>query len=171
MYIYIFCKSNFQYFKIYFIFTIKNYFCCILLLLLLFINYLIVIIRREYNNIFLFILFTIICILLKIFTKMVYYKQYNNYYQKSKSTYVYSLNLKNGKKYVGLTQNLKKRMNDHFNGCGSKWTQKNKPMSINHIQKCKSYENAKKAEKIVYYNMKNYHGPTKVRGAGNTKSY
>ena len=36
---------------------------------------------------------------------------------------------------------------------------------------CKSYESAKKAETIVYHNMKNYHGKDMVRGAGNTKSY
>lgn len=89
----------------------------------------------------------------------------------SKQTYVYSLNLKNGKKYVGMTQNLEKRMGQHFLGKGAKWTQKNKPVSINHIQKCKSYENAKKAETIVYKKMKDYHGINKVRGAGHTKSY
>ena len=88
-----------------------------------------------------------------------------------KSTYVYSLNLKNGKKYVGMTQNLDKRIGQHFLGKGAKWTQKNKPVSINHIQKCKSYSNAKKAETIVYKKMRDYHGINKVRGAGHTKSY
>ena len=89
----------------------------------------------------------------------------------NKQAYVYSLNLKNGKKYVGMTQNLEKRMGQHFLGKGAKWTQKNKPVSINHIQKCKSYENAKKAETIVYKKMRDYHGIKKVRGAGHTKSY
>ena len=89
----------------------------------------------------------------------------------NKPSYVYSLNLKNCKKYVGMTQNLEKRMGQHFLGKGAKWTQKNKPVSINHIQKCKSYENAKKAETIVYKKMRDYHGIKKVRGAGHTKSY
>ena len=89
----------------------------------------------------------------------------------NKQTYVYSLNLKNGKKYVGMTQNLEKRMGQHFLGKGAKWTQKNKPISINHVQKCKSYESAKKAETIVYKKMRDYHGIKKVRGAGHTKSY
>ena len=31
--------------------------------------------------------------------------------------------------------------------------------------------NAKKAETIVYKNMRDYHGKDKVRGAGHTKSY
>lgn len=103
----------------------------------------------------------------------------SNYTKKSKAsnnnsnkqTYVYSLNLKNGKKYVGMTQNLEKRMGQHFLGKGAKWTQKNKPVSINHVQKCKSYENAKKVETIVYKKMRDYHGIKKVRGAGHTKSY
>ena len=89
----------------------------------------------------------------------------------NKQAYVYSLNLKNGKKYVGMTQNLEKRMGQHFLGKGAKWTQKNKPVSINHVQKCKSYESAKKAETIVYKKMRDYHGIKKVRGAGHTKSY
>ena len=51
--------------------------------------------------------------------------------------------------------------------------QKNKPTSINHVQKCKNMSNAKKAKTIVYKNMRDYHGKDKVRGAGacHTKSY
>ena len=90
--------------------------------------------------------------------------------QKYKPTYVYSLNLKGGKKYVGLTQNPTKRFNDHFNGNGAEFTKKNKPTSVNHIQLCKSYNSAKKVEKIVYEKMRDYHGANKVRGAYNTKS-
>ena len=84
--------------------------------------------------------------------------------------YVYSLNQQEGKKYVGLTQNLSNRLNDHFNGKGAKWTQKHKPTSINHIQRCRNLKNAKKAETIVYKNMRDYHGMNKVRGAGHTRS-
>ena len=98
-------------------------------------------------------------------------KKSNNKSKTKKQAYVYSLNLKNGKKYVGMTENLDKRLESHFNGKGAKWTQKYKPISINHIQKCKSKESAKKAETIVYYKMKDYHGGNKVRGAGYTKSY
>jgi len=39
----------------------------------------------------------------------------------SKKHYVYSLNLENGKKYVGITSNPEKRLSDHFNGNGSQW--------------------------------------------------
>ena len=88
-----------------------------------------------------------------------------------KLTPVYSLNLKNGKKYVGMTSNPEKRIGQHFLGNGAKWTQKNKHVSVNHIQKCKSLSNAKKAETIVYKKMRDYHGINKVRGAGHTKIY
>ena len=101
-----------------------------------------------------------------------YTKKSNSYNKNSdKTTYVYSLNLKNGKKYVGMTSNPEKRIRQHFLGNGAKWTKKNKPVSVNHIQKCKSLSNAKKAETIVYKKMRNYHGINKVRGAGHTKSY
>jgi predicted GIY-YIG superfamily endonuclease len=71
---------------------------------------------------------------------------------------------------VGLTQNLDQRMNQHFSGNGAKWTQKHKPISINHIQECKTYDNAKKAEVIVYEKMRDYHGQKNVRGAYHTNS-
>jgi len=99
------------------------------------------------------------------------YKKSDSVNKSKKDTYVYSLNLKNGKKYVGLTQNPEKRIGQHFLGTGAKWTQKNKPLSLNHIQKCKNLSNAKKAETIVYKKMRDYHGIEKVRGAGHTKSY
>lgn len=88
-----------------------------------------------------------------------------------KKHYVYSLNLKDEKKYVGMTSQPQKRINDHFSGNGSEWCKKHQPVSINHIQECKNYSNAKKAETIVYYNMKKCHGSDSVRGAGHTRSY
>jgi predicted GIY-YIG superfamily endonuclease len=88
----------------------------------------------------------------------------------SNPTYVYSLNCANGKKYVGMTSDIDRRMDQHFSGNGAQWTQKNQPVSINHIQECTSKENAKKAERIVYENMRDYHGIDNVRGAGHTSS-
>lgn len=85
--------------------------------------------------------------------------------------YVYTLNLKGGAKYVGYTENLNKRLNDHFTGNGAKWTQKHQPISVNSVQKVSSVAYAKKLETNIYYKMKEYHGASKVRGAGNTKSY
>jgi len=86
------------------------------------------------------------------------------------SAYVYTLNLKGGNKYVGYTQNLEKRLEQHFSGNGSKWTQKHQPISINSTQEVSSVNYAKKLETIIYHKMKDYHGKDKVRGAGNTSS-
>ena len=87
------------------------------------------------------------------------------------SAYVYTLNLKGGKKYIGYTENPNRRFSQHFSGNGAKWTQKYAPISVNSIQKVSSVAYAKKLETIIYYRMKNYHGASNVRGAGNTKSY
>ena len=84
---------------------------------------------------------------------------------------VYALNLEGGKKYIGYSKNPKKRINDHFNGKGSQVTIKNKPISVHCINKCKSVQSAKNAETKMYYNMKNYYGENKVRGAGNTRGF
>ena len=88
----------------------------------------------------------------------------------TKQHWVYSLNLKNGKKYVGKSDNICKRLDDHFSGKGSECTKKNPPISINHIQVCKSSETQAKAESIVYSKLRDYHGDDKVRGAGHTKT-
>jgi putative endonuclease len=87
------------------------------------------------------------------------------------SAYVYTLNLKGGAKYVGYTTDLNKRLYQHFSGNGAQWTQKNPPISVNSIQKVSSVAYAKKLETIIYYKMKEYYGRSRVRGAGNTKSY
>ncbi len=84
----------------------------------------------------------------------------------NKQHYVYTLNLKGGNKYVGMTSDLPTRIQAHFNGDGAKWTQKHEPVSINSITRCKNYQSARQAETTAYYNMKNYHGTEKVRGAG-----
>ena len=85
--------------------------------------------------------------------------------------YVYTLNLKGGAKYIGYTEIPKKILSQHFSGHGAQWTQKHQPISVNSIQKVSSVAYAKKLETIIYYKMKEYHGSSKVRGAGNTKSY
>ena len=84
--------------------------------------------------------------------------------------YTYSLNLANGNKYVGSTSNITRRLGQHFSGNGAKWTQKHPPVSVNHVQVCRSIHTAKAAEKIVTTNMKRYHGSDLVRGAGHTSS-
>ena len=44
------------------------------------------------------------------------------------------------------------------------------PVSVNHVQNCKTDSSASKAETIVYGKMRDCHGKDNVRGAGNTKS-
>ena len=84
--------------------------------------------------------------------------------------YVYSLNLEGGRKYVGKTDDIKRRMDEHFGGSGSKWTKKYKPTGINHVQVCRSSETQAKAETIVYHKLAGYHGKSVVRGAGHTSA-
>jgi len=88
-----------------------------------------------------------------------------------KGHYVYTLNLKGGKKYVGYSSNVKKRIAQHFKGQGAAVTKECKPVSVHSVKRCRSKQKAKNAERIVYHNMKNYHGSDKVRGAGNTKRF
>lgn len=84
--------------------------------------------------------------------------------------YTYSLELEGGRKYVGKTDDIKQRLDQHFSGNGSEWTKKYKPIDVNHVQVCTSKANQAKAETIVYKNMSKYHGKALVRGAGNTSS-
>ena len=100
-----------------------------------------------------------------------YSYQSNSQKKSTQSAYMYTLNLKGGKKYVGYTSNPEKRINDHFSGMGSKVTQECKPTSIHSINKCSSVQAAKNAERITYHNMKNYHGTDNVRGAGHTSRF
>ena len=84
--------------------------------------------------------------------------------------YVYTLNCKGGNKYVGMTKNIEGRLSQHFTGNGAKWTQKHEPVNVNSVQYVNTTSYARKLETIIYYNMKNYHGSNKVRGAGYTKT-
>mgnify|MGYP006448944317 CR=1 FL=1 len=57
----------------------------------------------------------------------------------NKETYIYKLDLENGKKYVGKTNNVDRRMNQHFNGNGAKVTKKFKPIEGEVIDSCNGY--------------------------------
>jgi predicted GIY-YIG superfamily endonuclease len=85
--------------------------------------------------------------------------------------YCYSLNLEGGRKYVGMTNDIDRRLEEHFTGSGSEVTKACPPISVNHIQQCRSSKSARKAETIVYENMRDYHGLDKVRGAGHTRRF
>lgn len=85
--------------------------------------------------------------------------------------YVYSLNLKGGRKYVGYTTQPVSRLRAHYRGRGAQWTRKHGVVSVNRIQRYRSIASAKRGERAVYRNMARYHGRAKVRGAGHTKSW
>lgn len=49
------------------------------------------------------------------------------------TTHIYVLKLEQNKFYVGKTENLKKRYQQHLDGSGSAWTKKYKPISLDHV--------------------------------------
>ena len=87
----------------------------------------------------------------------------------NKKTYIYKLNLEYGKKYIGKTQNLDKRMNDHFSGNGSKVTQKFKPINGEVIDETYGYISSE----VEHYHTEQYikkYGYKNVRGGYYTNS-
>jgi len=46
------------------------------------------------------------------------------------TTTIYVLRLRGGKYYVGKTENVEKRFQQHVNGSGASWTRKHKPIAI-----------------------------------------
>jgi predicted GIY-YIG superfamily endonuclease len=49
------------------------------------------------------------------------------------STTIYVLRLEGGRYYVGKTDNLERRQQEHFNGTASAWTKKYKPVAVERI--------------------------------------
>jgi len=49
------------------------------------------------------------------------------------STTIYVLRLRGGKYYVGKTDNVEKRFQQHMNGSGASWTRKYKPIAIERV--------------------------------------
>lgn len=76
-------------------------------------------------------------------------------------SYVYLLELADGCYYIGWTEDLYKRIGQHFLGLGSQWTQTHKPVSV-----CFVWEGANKTAetRITKMIMKKY-GIDKVRGS------
>ncbi|CAB9513422.1 ZnF_C2HC [Seminavis robusta] len=77
---------------------------------------------------------------------------------------LYVLKLENGKYYVGKTNNLKRRYEEHLAGRGSKWTKRHRPIEIFHQEPCNGFfEDA-----FVYTYMSRY-GIQNVRGGTYSK--
>ena len=57
----------------------------------------------------------------------------------NKETAIYKLNLQNGKKYIGKSTDVDRRMDQHFSGNGAKVTQKFKPIEGKVLDSCPGY--------------------------------
>ena len=78
---------------------------------------------------------------------------------------IYALQLENNKYYVGKTLDINTRIRDHFDGSGSAWTQKYKPIEIHAIKyNCDSFDE----DKYVKIMMARY-GIFNVRGGSYSK--
>lgn len=78
--------------------------------------------------------------------------------------YVYVLQLENNKWYVGKTQNITKRYEQHMKGKGAVWTKMNKPICVH------SLSEDEQEDQVVIRTMKEY-GITNVRGGSFCKEY
>src|SRR5579872_1631 len=73
---------------------------------------------------------------------------------------IYILELENNKFYVGKTKELNFRLEQHFNGSGSTWTQQYKPIKVLDIKKnCDNFDEDKYTLKFM-----SEHGINNVRG-------
>lgn len=85
----------------------------------------------------------------------------NNYM----SDTIYILKLKNNKYYIGKSNNVEKRYNDHVNGIGSTWTTLNKPIKIiKTIPNCNNFDEDKYTKEYM-----SKYGINNVRGGTYTK--
>ena len=87
----------------------------------------------------------------------------------NKKTDIYKMNLENGKKYIGKTTNIDRRMNEHFSGNGSKVTQKFKPKTGEVIDSCPGYY-SNQVEQYHTDKTIQKHGYNNVRGGKYTNS-
>lgn len=81
--------------------------------------------------------------------------------------YIYVIKLENDKYYIGKTNNLNKRFQQHVNGYGSEWTKKYKPIEIIEIiQDCDDFDENKYTK--IYMNK---YGIDNVRGGSYTSLF
>ena len=87
----------------------------------------------------------------------------------NQKTYIYKLYLEDDKIYIGKTNNLKRRINEHFSGMGSKVTQKFKPLKYEILEVCDGYFSNKQEQYHTKKNIRQY-GYENVRGGKYTNS-
>jgi predicted GIY-YIG superfamily endonuclease len=84
--------------------------------------------------------------------------------------YVYVLQLKQSKWYVGVTENMERRYSEHIDGKGSGWTRKHSVMRIHETFVVKEEEKvgaeSKKVAELMWL-----HGVNRVRGAEHCNSW
>jgi len=95
--------------------------------------------------------------------------KYNSNVNINETTQIYKLNLEDGKKYVGKTTNIDRRMNQHFSGNGAKVTKKFKPIDGKVVDSCHGYFSDKLEQKYTNKYI-NKHGYNNVRGGKYTNS-
>jgi len=87
----------------------------------------------------------------------------------NQKTYIYKINLEDGKKYIGKTVNIQRRMRQHFNGNGAKVTQKFKPIKYKILDSCPGFL-ADEIEQIYTNSYIVKYGYNNVRGGTYTNS-
>ncbi|WP_352420081.1 GIY-YIG nuclease family protein [Proteiniborus sp.] len=63
--------------------------------------------------------------------------------------YVYMVRCRNGALYTGWTTNLERRIKEHNNGTGSKYTRANKPVELVYFEEIKDKYEATKREYAI----------------------
>ena len=78
------------------------------------------------------------------------------------NTNIYILELENNKYYIGKTDDVSKRYEQHVNGNGSYWTKINKPISIiKTIENCSVFDEDKYVKEYMFkYGINNVRGGT-----------
>ena len=78
--------------------------------------------------------------------------------------YVYQLGLECNKFYVGQTEDLDKRINEHFAGNGAKWTKRFMPKYRHHHETFNDYIESINRENVLTCTLFLEHGINNVRG-------
>lgn len=87
----------------------------------------------------------------------------------NKKTFIYKLDLEDGKIYIGKTGNVQKRMKQHFSGDGARVTKKFKPIKCKVLDSCPGFL-ANEIEQLYTNRYIVEYGYNNVRGGKYTNS-